>query len=202
MFIKDFFSKCVQIRSFLRICWRLLKKFLMEILIFCAVKDLLETMQASAIIVCEVWFSIMKNHKHPSNSKILIKLSSLLMWIMFPKVFYQLIYQNCTLRILQIEIPLTPTFNACHWNKTLALEFRTISPLILRRFESDIRVYSNYAGPKHQGFALRTNLSDLKLKTHYNKKTHETSNCFLTNHFIFMLFEITEIWKEKKPGRW
>ena len=36
-FIKDFFSKCDQIRSFLRIWSHLLKKFLMENFIFCAV---------------------------------------------------------------------------------------------------------------------------------------------------------------------
>ena len=35
--IEDFFSKCDQIRSFLRIWWHLLKKSLMEDLIFCAV---------------------------------------------------------------------------------------------------------------------------------------------------------------------
>ena len=34
---KDFFSKCEQIRSFLRICSHLLKKSLMENFIFCAV---------------------------------------------------------------------------------------------------------------------------------------------------------------------
>ena len=34
---KDFFSKCVQIRSFLRIWSHLLKKSLMENFIFCAV---------------------------------------------------------------------------------------------------------------------------------------------------------------------
>ena len=36
-FIKDFFSKCDQIRSFLRIWSHLLKKYLMENFIFCAV---------------------------------------------------------------------------------------------------------------------------------------------------------------------
>ena len=36
--IKDFFSKCDRIRSFLRIWSHLLKKFLMESFIFCAVK--------------------------------------------------------------------------------------------------------------------------------------------------------------------
>ena len=36
--IKDFFSKCDQIRSFLRIWAYLLKKFLMENVIFLAVK--------------------------------------------------------------------------------------------------------------------------------------------------------------------
>ena len=35
--IKDFFSKCDQIRSFLRIWSHLLKKYLMENFIFCAV---------------------------------------------------------------------------------------------------------------------------------------------------------------------
>ena len=35
--IKDFFSKCDQIRSFLWIWLHLLKKFLMENFIFCAV---------------------------------------------------------------------------------------------------------------------------------------------------------------------
>ena len=34
-FIKDFFSKCEQIRSLLRICSHLLKKSLMENFIFC-----------------------------------------------------------------------------------------------------------------------------------------------------------------------
>ena len=37
--IKDFFSKCDQIRSFLRIWSHLLKKSLMENFIFCAVKE-------------------------------------------------------------------------------------------------------------------------------------------------------------------
>ena len=35
--IKDFFSKCDQIRSFLRIWSHLLKKSLMESFVFCAV---------------------------------------------------------------------------------------------------------------------------------------------------------------------
>ena len=38
--IKDFFSKCDQIRSFLRIWYHLLKKILMENFIFLAVKSL------------------------------------------------------------------------------------------------------------------------------------------------------------------
>ena len=37
--IKDFFSKCDQIRSFLRIWSHLLKKLLMENFTFCAVMD-------------------------------------------------------------------------------------------------------------------------------------------------------------------
>ena len=39
--IKNFLSKCDQIRSYLRIWSHLLKKFLMENFIFCAVKGLL-----------------------------------------------------------------------------------------------------------------------------------------------------------------
>ena len=35
--IKDFFGKCEKIRSFLRICSHLIKKSLMENVIFCAV---------------------------------------------------------------------------------------------------------------------------------------------------------------------
>ena len=37
--IQDFFSKCVQIRSFLRIWSHLLKKLVTENFIFCAVKN-------------------------------------------------------------------------------------------------------------------------------------------------------------------
>ena len=37
--IKDFFSKCNQIRSFLRIWSQLLKKSLMEIFAFCAARS-------------------------------------------------------------------------------------------------------------------------------------------------------------------
>ena len=43
--IKDFFSKCDQIRSFLRIWSHLLKKSLMENFIFCAVKIMNEDFQ-------------------------------------------------------------------------------------------------------------------------------------------------------------
>ena len=41
-FIKDFFSKCDQTRSYLRIWSHLLKKWLMENLIFCAVYTVME----------------------------------------------------------------------------------------------------------------------------------------------------------------
>ena len=37
--LEDFFSKCDQIRSFLRTWSRLMKKSLIENFIFCAVKD-------------------------------------------------------------------------------------------------------------------------------------------------------------------
>ena len=43
--IKDFFSKCDQIRCFLRIWLHLLEKSLMGNFIFCAVGDLIETSQ-------------------------------------------------------------------------------------------------------------------------------------------------------------
>ena len=51
--IKDFFSKCDQIRSFLRTWSHLQKKFLMENFIFCAV-----------IVLCSNWvnfFFLFKN---------------------------------------------------------------------------------------------------------------------------------------------
>ena len=35
-FFKDLFNKCEQIRSFMRICSHLLKKFLTEKFVFCA----------------------------------------------------------------------------------------------------------------------------------------------------------------------
>ena len=50
-FIKDFFSKCDQIRSFLRIWSHLLKKFLMENLIFCAMIALFLFMKE----MCRFW---------------------------------------------------------------------------------------------------------------------------------------------------
>ena len=45
--IKDFFSKCHQIRSFLRIWSDLLKKSLMENFIFCTVNEVL-----AKIVIC------------------------------------------------------------------------------------------------------------------------------------------------------
>ena len=45
--IKDFFSKCDEIRSFLRIGSRLLRKSLRENVIFCAVSD-----KSYAFILC------------------------------------------------------------------------------------------------------------------------------------------------------
>ena len=45
-FIKDFFSKCDQIRRFLRIWSHLLKKALMENFIFCAVLDTLNNFKS------------------------------------------------------------------------------------------------------------------------------------------------------------
>ena len=54
--IKDFFSKCDQIHSFLRIWSHLLKKSLMENFIFCAVIDL--TYLQSRMIITDI-----KDHK-------------------------------------------------------------------------------------------------------------------------------------------
>ena len=48
--IKDFFSKCDQIRSKMRIWSHLLKKSLMENFIFCAV----------LLISCYLWFSLLR----------------------------------------------------------------------------------------------------------------------------------------------
>ena len=44
--IKDFFSKCDQIRSFLRIWSHLLKKFVIKKFIFCVVKMEKQDLQA------------------------------------------------------------------------------------------------------------------------------------------------------------
>ena len=49
-FIKDFFSKYDEIRSFLRICSHLLKKSLMENFIFCAVPESLSFIRFPAFI--------------------------------------------------------------------------------------------------------------------------------------------------------
>ena len=46
---KDFFSKCDQVRSFLLIWSNLLKKFLMENFIFCAVAFSLSTLKPTKI---------------------------------------------------------------------------------------------------------------------------------------------------------
>ena len=51
--IKDFLSKCDQIRSFLRIWSHLLKKYLTENFIFCAVDTLTNTLKScSALQSC------------------------------------------------------------------------------------------------------------------------------------------------------
>ena len=55
--IKDFSSKCDQIRSFLRIWSHLLKKSLIENFIFCAVFDIFRNLQISrltALIICKL----------------------------------------------------------------------------------------------------------------------------------------------------
>ena len=38
------------------------------------------------------------------------------------------------------------------WNKSLALELRTVNQFILQRLGYDIMISSNYTGPKYWGF--------------------------------------------------
>ena len=51
--IRDSFSKCDQIRRFLGVLWHLLKKFLMENFIFCAVHILKITLKKANFFVIE-----------------------------------------------------------------------------------------------------------------------------------------------------
>ena len=60
--IKDFFSKCDQIRSFLRIWLHLLKKSLIENLIFCAVYC-----QRSSKIITENYFCFRYENRQKNN---------------------------------------------------------------------------------------------------------------------------------------
>ena len=74
VFIKDFFSKCDQIRNFLRNWSYLLKKLLMENLIFCAVMDSAALQYHSSdkdnfyfegFLRCQVWtYFKWKREKH------------------------------------------------------------------------------------------------------------------------------------------
>ena len=52
------------------------------------------------------------------------------MWKMFPKVFYTIIL-----------LAFTHSITAFHWDISLALEFSTTSPLIIRGLEYEIPVY-------------------------------------------------------------
>ena len=98
-----------------------------------------------------IWFSISKNHWNPSNSKI-IKFTyadnvqggqNFL-----PVDFIEIVpCEYC-----KWKVPLTRSFHAFHWDMSLSLEFRAMNPLILRGLEFDILLYSNFAGPKYQGF--------------------------------------------------
>ena len=54
--IKHFFSKCYQIRSFLRIWLHLLKKSLMENITFCAVLPL-RTLPMFLLLKLKIWFT-------------------------------------------------------------------------------------------------------------------------------------------------
>ena len=56
--IKEFFSKCDQIHSFLRIWSHLLKKSLMENFIFCAVTFLWNTTEYSGKLFWDSFFSL------------------------------------------------------------------------------------------------------------------------------------------------
>ena len=63
-FIKDFFSKCDQIRRKLRIWWYVLKKSLMENFIFCAVTNFSiskvwsDTAQIGSVVKLLVWSGV------------------------------------------------------------------------------------------------------------------------------------------------
>ena len=48
--IKDFFSKCDQIHSFLRVWSHLMKKSLMENFIFCTVKTLINLIYSTKLV--------------------------------------------------------------------------------------------------------------------------------------------------------
>ena len=62
-FIKDFLSKCDQIRSFLRIWSRLLKKSMMENFTFCAVLDFLDlNLFCVSLLKCSVCLSALVIH--------------------------------------------------------------------------------------------------------------------------------------------
>ena len=70
--IKDFFSKCDQIRSSLRIWSHLLKKFIMENFIFCAVWKLISSFcfrMNTLWVICMCWLTfVMKSILQRGNS--------------------------------------------------------------------------------------------------------------------------------------
>ena len=108
-------------------------------------------MWARVMIVCVIRFLILKKQYHPSNLKTLTKFSSLVMWIMLPKIFYLLVFAKVvSLRTLAdancFQDELSMYFVG---NKSLALELRTVSQFILKRSGYDITVYSNYTVSKY-----------------------------------------------------
>lgn len=95
------------------------------------------------MIVCEIWFLISKKQQHPSNSKSLIKLSSLLI----QRIFQQSNCQYCAYENIADVNRLTPasTYFAGYKLSHGIQNYRPVN-------SQKITVYSNYAGPKYRGF--------------------------------------------------
>ena len=87
---------------------------------------------------------------HPSNSKIYFKISKFTYMEnvtkdIFPKTFTKVI----PLRNWQLENAFKTQLNIFRWSTSLALELRTASELIFKRFKYAIPVYLNYKSLKY-----------------------------------------------------
>ena len=88
--IKDFFSKCDQIRSFLRIWSHLLKKSLMENVVFCAVDGI----TLSSYV--EGYVKLKKNSSLNFISLVSFQLSKI--WIFFGKFTVEIVWKSEIIR--------------------------------------------------------------------------------------------------------